>query len=35
MKKKCLLGKPLSGEMYADLVKSYVVAINEGAVPSI
>ena len=32
---KMLNGKNLSGEMLAQLLESYVVAINEGAVPSI
>lgn len=35
MKPKQLKGKTLNGEMYADVIKSYVCSINEGAVPNI
>lgn len=28
-------GKNLSGEMFSNLIKSYVLAINEGAIPNI
>jgi hypothetical protein len=35
MRPKSLNGKSLNGEMYADLIKSYVFAINNGAVPNI
>lgn len=28
-------GKNLTGEMYSNLIKSYVLAINEGAIPNI
>ena len=35
MKPKFLNGKTLNGEMYSDLIKSYVGAINDGAVPNI
>ncbi|CAD8091386.1 unnamed protein product [Paramecium sonneborni] len=32
---KTMNGKTLSGQMYCDLIKSYVTAINNGAVPAI
>ncbi|CAD8065990.1 unnamed protein product [Paramecium primaurelia] len=32
---KILNGKTLSGQMYCDLIRSYVTAINNGAVPAI
>ena len=35
MKPKFIKGKVLNGEMYADLIRSYASAINEGAVPNI
>lgn len=35
IKPKQLNGKNLSGQMYCDLVRSYVAAINQGAVPAI
>eukprot|EP00357_Protocruzia_adherens_P021897 CAMPEP_0115015452 /NCGR_PEP_ID=MMETSP0216-20121206/26784_1 /TAXON_ID=223996 /ORGANISM="Protocruzia adherens, Strain Boccale" /LENGTH=1622 /DNA_ID=CAMNT_0002385589 /DNA_START=185 /DNA_END=5053 /DNA_ORIENTATION=+ len=35
MKPKMLNGKKLTGDMFSHLVKSYVVAINNGAVPCI
>ncbi|EAS03779.1 amine-terminal domain guanylate-binding protein (macronuclear) [Tetrahymena thermophila SB210] len=35
MKCKQLRGKNLTGEMYCDLIKSYVFAINNGAVPNV
>jgi hypothetical protein len=35
MKPKRLNGKNLNGDMFAGLVKSYVHAINNGAVPNI
>ncbi len=35
MKKKTMQGRSLTGDMYSDLIKSYVVAINEGALPNI
>lgn len=28
-------GRNLSGDMYSNLIKSYVLAINEGAIPNI
>jgi hypothetical protein len=35
MKRKTMWGQSLSGGMYADVVKCYITAINEGAVPNI
>lgn len=35
MKCKTLKGKNLNGDMYCDLIKSYVNSINNGAVPNI
>ena len=35
MRPKMLNGKLLNGEMYLSLMKSYVKAINDGAVPNI
>ena len=35
MKKKTMLSKPLNGNMFADLIRSYVGSINDGAVPNI
>lgn len=35
MKPKVLNQKKLNGEMYSSLMKNYVKAINEGAVPNI
>ena len=35
MKVKKLQGRNLSGDMFSNLIKSYVLAINEGAIPNI
>jgi len=35
MKCKTLKGASLTGDMYCDLVKSYVSSINNGAVPNV
>lgn len=35
VKPKAMNGKILNGPMYAELVRSYITAINEGAVPNI
>ena len=35
LKIKTLNGKQLDGEMYCNMMSSYVTAINEGAVPNI
>jgi hypothetical protein len=35
MKPKALNGKELNGEMFISLIKSYLSAINGGAVPNI
>lgn len=35
MKCKTLKGKNLTGDMYCDLIKSYVISINNGAVPNV
>jgi hypothetical protein len=35
LKIKTMLGQPLNGEMYQDLIRSYISSINDGAVPNI
>ncbi len=35
IKPKAMNNKILNGQMYSELVKSYIIAINEGAVPNI
>ena len=35
LKIKTLNGKQLNGDMYCNMLSSYVTAINEGAVPNI
>ena len=35
MKPKMINNKPLNGEMFSSLIRSYTLAINNGAVPNI
>jgi hypothetical protein len=35
LKIKTMLGQPLNGEMYQDLIRNYISSINDGAVPNI